>query len=39
VRADAAHSPRASTGNASVAGIPLVNAIMLLASWMCLIRS
>src|SRR5450756_984099 len=39
VRADAAHSPRASTGNASVAGTPLVNAIMLRASWMCLICS
>src|SRR5450756_1559418 len=38
-RADAAHSPKASTGNASVAGTPLVNAIMLRASWMCLIRS
>src|SRR5450756_1431163 len=37
-RADAAHSPKASTGNASVAGTPLVNAIMLRASWMCLIR-
>src|SRR5450756_419586 len=38
-RADAAHSPKASTGNASVAGTPLVNAIMLRASWMCLICS